>query len=43
MRFGKRAPDHDGIRPAGERFANVAALAHTAIGNDGNVAGCFLE
>ena len=36
-------PDHDGIRAAGERFANIAALAHSAIGDDRNVTRSFLE
>ncbi len=43
VRFGESAADHDGVRAAGERFANVAALAHSAVGDDGNVARGFLE
>ena len=36
--FGKGASDHDRIRPARERLANVTSLAHAAIGDDRNVA-----
>ena len=43
MRFGEGAADHDGVRAAGERLADVAAFAHAAVGDDRNVARCFLE
>ena len=41
--MAKALPDHDGVRAAGERFANVAAFAHSAVGDDRNVARGFLE
>ena len=41
--LGKSAADHDGVRAAGERFANIAAFAHSAVGDDRNVARSFLE
>ena len=43
VRLGKRAADHDGVRAAGERFANIAAFAHSAVGDDRNIARGFLE
>src|SRR5438132_141571 len=43
VRFRERAPDHDGIRAAGERFANISALAHAAVGDDRNVTRRFFE
>ena len=43
VRFCKCAPDHDGIRAASEGFANIAALAHAAVGDDRNVARGFFE
>src|SRR3989442_13682702 len=39
----ERAADHDGICATSERFANVAAFAHAAIGDDRNVTRRFFE
>src|SRR5437868_6984871 len=33
---GEGTPNHDGVGPAGQRFANIAAFAHSPIGNDRN-------
>ncbi len=38
LRPGKRAPDHHSVCAASERFANVPASAHSAIGNDRHIA-----
>ena len=43
VRLGKSAAHHDGVRAARQRFANVAASAHSAIGDDRHVARCFFE
>src|SRR5437899_7313309 len=34
---GKSAPDHYGVTAASESFANIAAFAHPAVGNDRDV------
>src|SRR5439155_18714990 len=39
----ERAADHDGICATSERFANVAAFAHPAVGDDRNVTRRFFE
>src|SRR2546421_161474 len=40
---GEGAAHHDGIRAAGERFANVPAFAHASVGDDGYILARFLE
>src|ERR1019366_6001969 len=39
----ERAPDHHSVSPAGKRLADVTALAHAAIGDDGHVLACLFE
>src|SRR6266436_3148378 len=43
LRASKRAADHDCIRATRERFANVAALAHSAVSNDWDITRSFFE
>src|SRR5207247_8768307 len=43
LRASKRAADHDCIRATRERFANVAALAHSAVGDDWDITRRFFE
>src|SRR5437667_2035794 len=43
LRASKRAADHDCIRATSERFANVAALAHSAVGDDRDITRRFFE
>jgi hypothetical protein len=43
VRFRERASDHDRVRAAGERFADIAALAHSAVGNDRDIARGLFE
>src|SRR5438046_10709961 len=43
MRLGKGAADHDRIGTARERFANIAAFAHSPIRDDRNVARVFFK
>src|SRR5438132_7374376 len=43
FRERERASDHDRVRTASERFANIAAFAHAPVGDDGNIARSFFE
>src|SRR5262245_41707777 len=43
LRLGERAAHHDCVGAASQRFANVAALAHAAVGNDRHIPRCFFE
>ena len=43
VRFRESAADHDGVRAAREGFANIAAFAHAAVGDDRDVTRGFLE
>src|SRR5262245_39370030 len=42
-RFGEGASDHYSVRAASERFANIAASAHSPISDDWHVARRFFE
>ena len=41
--FRERASDHDRVRSAGQRLANIAAFAHAAVGDDRDIARGFFE
>src|SRR4029077_16685359 len=43
LRASKRAADHDCIGATSERFANVATLAHSAVGDDWDITRRFFE
>src|SRR5205085_8076596 len=43
LRASECATDHYCVRTASERFANIAAFAHSAVGNDWDVARSFFE
>src|SRR6266404_1930236 len=43
LRASKRAAEHDCIRATRERFANVAALAHSAVSDDWDITRSFFE
>src|SRR4029453_8685702 len=43
LRLGKCAAHHDCVRAASQRLTNVAAFAHSAVGDDGHVSRCFFE